>query len=305
MKQGKMNESMAEVLDTQDHPYGFRFDWVGRLKDALGGSAEGGSSRELTSIDVVQAMDCEGLWVANRDEDSSQARFSFAGRQALLTRRLARLWGRHDAGRGTRPFLFVESSLKDPFWMTELESNWLGEQSLDERIELVGEVSAVLCRLQNQIPFDDVSAGVHVGLAQRRVELGNLILVSDDVDFRVRTCEVEGEGAWARTVLLALVPEKPTMADLDRLGFSAAMHTITTGCPPARVAAYGLLDGKVTSLDVDAEWIGLQVGFIMATRKNIERIQRGDTLRLTPGRHCAHCPARQDCPLSRFGLEEF
>lgn len=304
MNQGKMNESLLEVLNTSEHPYGYRFDWVARLRDALEGVAEGRPCSELTSTDVTHAMDCPGLWAAKQESVSGLAPSS-SSRQALLTRQLARMWALDAAGRGTRPFQFVEASLNDPFWMTEQQSDWVGAQSFEERVELIGETSSVLCRLQNQIPFHDPSADVRVGLEWPQVEVGRLTLESDDVDFRVRTCEIDGEGAWARTVLLSLVTEKPTRVDLERLGFSAAMHTISTGCPPARVAAYGLIDGKLTSLDVDAEWIGLQIGYILATLKIIDRIQLGEEPLLTPGRYCANCPARQDCPFSGIGLEEF
>lgn len=304
MKQGKMNESLLEVLNTSEHPYGYRFDWVARLRDALEGAAESRPCSELTSVDVTQTMDCPGMWAAKQEMVTGVAQSS-SSRQTLLTRQMARMWAPDAAGRGTRPFQFVEASLNDPSWMTEHQSDWVGAQSFDERIELIGEISAVLCRLQDQIPFRDPSAEVRVGLEWPQVEVGRLTLVSDDVDFRVRTCEIDGEGAWARTVLLSLVTEKPTRVDLERLGFSAAMHTISTGCPPARVAAYGLIDGKLTSLDVDAEWIGLQIGYIMATLTIIDRIQLGEEPLLTPGRYCANCPARQDCPFSRIGLEEF
>jgi len=312
-----MNESLPEVLNTSEHPCGYRFDWVARLREALEGAANGRPCYELTSVDVTQAMDCPGLWAAKQEEATGGGQSSSPSQQMLLTRQMARMWGRDAANRRIRPFQFVEDNLNDPFWMTERQSAWVAAQSFDERIELVGEISAVLCRLQDQIPFRDPSADVYVGLKWPQVEVGcrtlvaddfevgRLTLVSDDVDFRVRTCEIDGEGAWARTVLLALVPEKPTQADLERLGFSAAMHTISTNCPPARVAAYGLLDGKLISLDVDAEWIGLQIGCIMATLRIIYRIQTGEEPPLTPGTYCANCPARRDCPFSRIGLEEF
>lgn len=300
-----MNESLIEVLNTSGHPYGFRFDWIARQRIALEEAANRRSCSRLTSLDVTQAMSCPGMWRATQEKQEGEGKVRAISRQTLLTRQMARMWGIEATRGATVPFLYVEACLNDPFWMTESQAEWIGTQTFEERIELIGEISAVLSRLQGQIPFNDRTAAVHVGLEWSEVEVGRLTLVSDDVDFRVRTCEIDGEGAWARTVLLGLVPEKPTQGDLESLGFSAAMHTISTGCPPARVAAYGLLDGKLTSLDIDADWIGLQVGYIMATLKVIEGLQTEESTPLTPGRYCAFCPAREECPLSQIGLEEF
>lgn len=304
MKKRKMNESLDEVLHVSyDYPYGFHFGWSRHLQEML----EGGAVCELTSADVALAMDCAGMWAATQETKLGHGLPTTASRQVLLTRQMARLWvnrGREATG-FAKPFLFVEALLNDSSWMTQDVCDWVGKQSFEERVELVGEVAAVLCRLDEELQeFYLYGVGLECPEVPE-VKVGNLTLISDDVDLRVGKCEYDEEGAWARTVLLALVPEKPTRADLERLGFSAAMHTLSTGCPPARVAAYGLLDGKLTSLDVDAEWIALQIGFIMATRKVIERVQTEEEPLLTPGRYCANCPARQACPFSRFGLEEF
>lgn len=303
MKMPQMFESLAEVLDTSEHPYGYRFDWVLGLQDELDAASESRQARELVPDDVSDLLNCPGLWMARREAGVFHGHPG--SRQVVLTRRIASLWAASAVNRGIPPIRFTETCLNEPSGLTEEEHRWVATLSGDERRELATEITAVICRLRDQIPFLDPSANVHVGLEWPRIDIGTLTLASNDVDFRVRTCEIDGEGAWARTVLLTLVPERPTRADLQRLGFSAAMHTISTGCPPARVAAYGLLDGKLTSLEVDAEWIGLQVGYIMSTLNIIDRIQNGDEPPLTPGKYCANCPARHDCPLSQIGMEEF
>jgi hypothetical protein len=300
-----MNESLITLLDTTAHPYGFRFDWLNRLSDGLAKTAKTVPKITITTTDVHNAMECPGLWEATKNSNATTRRTAYGGQQATLTRQLARRWIQATLKSPVRPFIYVEAQLKDFSWMNPEQAQWIGQQQFEERIETVSEISTVLSRIEKDIECEDFKLSAATGMRQTQIEIGNLTLISDDVDLCVGTHEIEGEGAWAKTVLLSFVSDRPTNNDLEKLGFSAAMHAITTGCPPARVIAYGLFDGLSRHIDVDADWIGLQIGSIMATAKTISRIRNGEEPTYTPGECCERCPMNTSCEASGHGWSPF
>jgi hypothetical protein len=298
-------DSLNSLLDVSGHPYGYRFDWVRRQTEALARASEGGPALTLTPDDVTNAMECAGLWEATPSAHLQSDRRQLVGQQLSLTHRVARRWMVAEAVAPVRPVSFVSSELGDHSWMTDTEVSWVARRSPEERTEIEHEMAAILSRVGQLVSFRDPHNPIRVGLEWPLVEIGNLVLASDDIDLCIGTHRVDGEGAWSSSVLVNFCLETPSETDLDRLGLSAVMHTISTGCPPARVIIYGLLDGTTDYRDVDADWLSLHFGFIMATQQVVRNSQNGETLTLTPGPHCARCPARRDCPFSRIGLEEF
>lgn len=299
------SQEVATLFDTTDHPYGFRFDWLNRLSEGLAKTSKTVSNITITTTDVHNAMECPGLWAAVKSCNATTRRAAYGGRQATLTRQLARRWMQATLKIPVRPFIYVEAQLNDLSWMTPEQAQWISQQPFEERIETVSEISTVLSRIKKDIKCEDLMSSAVVGMRQTQIEIGNLTLISDDVDLCVGTHEIEGEGAWAKTVLLSFVSDRPTNNDLEKLGFSATMHAITTGCPPARIIAYGLFDGASRYIDVDADWIGLQVGSIMATAKIISRIQNGEEPTYTPGEFCERCPMNMSCEFSGYGRSPF
>lgn len=300
-----MNNSLNTLFDTSKHPYGFRFDWLNRLSDSLANTSKDVSSIKMSAIDVHNVMECPGLWAATKNSNATTRRVAYGGRQATLTRQIARSWMEVTLKSPVRPFLYVEAQLNDFSWMTPEQVQWIGKQQFEERMETIGEISTVLSRIEKDFNFKDLKFPATIGMQQTQIEIGNLTLVSDDVDLCVGTHKIEGEGAWAKTVLLSFVATRPTNSDLEKLGFSAAMHAISTGCPPARIVVYGLFDGLNKHIDVDADWVGLQIGSIMATAKTITRIQNGEEPTFTPGEFCERCPMNITCEFSGFGINPF
>lgn len=298
-------DSLRTLLDVSGNPYGYRFDWVRRQKEALGEASQGGPALTLTPGDVTSAMECAGLWEATSSPPAQAGRRQSVGQQLALTHRVARRWMVAEAAAPVRPVSFVGTELDNHSWMTDIEVSWVARRSPEERMEVEHEMAAILSRVGQQVSFRDPAKPTRVGLEWPLVEIGNLALMSDEIDLCIGTHQVDGEGAWSNAVLVNFCLETPSEADLDRLGFSAVMHTISMGCPPARVISYGLLNGTADYRDVDAEWLNLHFGFIMATQRVIRSSQNSETLTLTPGPHCARCPERSECPFSRIGLEEF
>ncbi len=250
-------------------------------------------------------MECPGLWAASKESNAVTRRVAYGGRQADMTRQVARSWMRATLQSPVRPFEYVESQLNDVSWMTTEQERWIIQQNFEERVETVGEISTVLSRIGKDIEFERLKSSAVVGMHENNIEFGNLTLTSDDVDLCVGTHKIEEEGAWAKTVLLAFVSDKPNGSDLEKLGFSVAMHAMNTGCPPARVVAYGLFDGVRIYIDVDAEWVETEIGKIMATTKTINQIRNGNEPSYTPGDYCERCPLNMTCEFSGYGRSRF
>ena len=300
-----MNEPLMKLLDTERHPYGFRFDWTYRLSDHLANTGKSILDTKITSIDVHNAMECPGLWAASNESNAVTRRVAYGGQQAIMTRQVARSWMRATLQSPVRPFTYVESQLNDVSWMTPEQERWISRQNFEERMETVGEISTVLSRIGKDIKFERFKSSAVVGMRENNIEFGNLTLISDDVDLCVGTHKIEEEGAWAKTVLLSFVSAKPTGSDLEKLGFSVAMHTMTTGCPPALVVAYGLFDGMRIYIDVDADWVETEIGKIIATAKTINRIRSGEEPSYIPGEYCERCPLNMSCEYSGHGKRRF
>ena len=300
-----MSEPLMKLLDTEKHPYGFRFDWAYRLSDCLTNTGKSILDTKVTAIDVHSTMECPGLWAASNESKAITRRVAYGGRQAIMTRQVARRWMRATLQSPVRPFTYVESQLNDVSWMTHEQAQWISQQQFEVRMETVGEISTVLSRIEKDIKFERLKSSAVVGMPATEIEFGNLTLVSDDVDLCVGTHKIEEEGAWAKTVLLSFVPDRPTGSDLEKLGFSMAMHTMTTGCPPARVVAYGLFDGLSICIDVDADWVETEIGNIMATTKIINRIKSGEEPSYIPGEYCERCPMNTSCEFSGYGWSSF
>jgi hypothetical protein len=300
-----MTDSLMKLLDTEKHPYGFRFDWTYRLSDTLASTGKSVSKIKISSTDVHNAMECPGLWAASNESNAVTRRIKHGGRQAVMTRQVARRWMQANLQSPIRPFTYVEAQLNDVSWMTTEQAQWISRQQAEERMETVGEIATVLSRIERDIKFEKLKPSAHVGMRENNIEFGNLTLTSDDVDLCVGTHKIEEEGAWAKTVLLAFVSDNPNGSDLEKLGFSVALHAMNTGCPPARVVAYGLFDGVRIYIDVDAEWVETEIGKIMATTKTINQIRNGNEPSYTPGDYCERCPLNMSCEFSGYGRSRF
>ena len=301
-------EPLNSLIDVTEHPYGFRFDWVTQQTEALARIALGTPPLTISSTDVVDVMDCAGLWEARSGSGvppDSVARLRQTNPQLALTRRLARLWMATNHSTHQRPLDFIRTKLSDHAWASANDVSWVEQQRPEERLETEHEIAAILSRISGQVNSQNPDTPTRIRLERPRVEVGHLTLVSDDIDLCIGTHQIDCGGAWANSVLINFCLETPSESDLERLGFSAVMHTISTGCPPARVISYGLLNGVTDHRDVDAAWLSLHFGFIMATRTAMERSGTAEAIILTPGSHCSRCLDRRDCPFSEIDPEEF
>jgi hypothetical protein len=298
-----MNQQNLGLFDATESPYGYKFDWCRRIVEEIEGATDARPPLEIASADVVQAMECPGLLASVRSTNARTRRRRFNGPQSGLTRKVVRGWLGDARFAETQPLQYVRAQLNDASWMTSEEAEWLGVKTDAERDELAKETAVVLSRVKRDLNFGELHTPTKSWPQPSRVTVGNLILESNEIDLIVGANEVDSAGTWSKVVLLSLTTEYPTQSLIEELGLSVVAHTIVEGCAPARIVVYGLFDGRVCFREVNAEWVQLQVGRILATYNILSHLKTGSSTDLTPGPHCERCPARDECPGNSHGLE--
>lgn len=79
--------------------------------------------------------------------------------------------------------------------------------------------------------------------------------------------------------------------------FYALVATLRFGSPPFRSAVYSLSSGDWTDPDVTATTLrDAAERVVEGVNRYVETLTESRPLRLAPGRHCAWCPAAENCP---------
>jgi hypothetical protein len=290
-----LKDTLSTILDTKHHPYGFRSTWVDHLREHILERMADFPPTVLTPPEAEEVYECTGLWLSRQLENRPVWGVHHNGWQWEFTRLLVRRWLAQEPG-AEHPRTFVREHLNDLSWLPNSELHWLSGIPNEVKTELATELTVVLLRMGEQLDLDNDDRPIRIGLDNPTQQIGPLTLTADDVDFQLGEHQSDGEGAWPGTVLIGLVGDQPTQRDLERLGFSALMHALDTGCPPARIVAYGLFSGQKLHQDVDADWLRNRVGHILSTVSEITEFNNFRVIRLTPGHHCFGCTEQRDCP---------
>lgn len=294
-----MRRSLGTLVNQGNAPLGYPPEWVEGARRRIAEQAPFSGSVVLSDPEIGQILTCEGLWQGERDLALETVE-SPSCLQSRLTRELVKDWlVAMKGGDSGMPFHFVDDALNDFDSMDDGILRWIGPQSALERLETSCEISAVICRIAEELRFQALSDGLVLGPVANELDVDGVILQVTDVDLTIGSHRTSGEALWPGAVLVGFVPERPTAVDVDRLGFGALVHTLATGCPPGRVVSYGLLSGQGIGLDVERDWLDMALGGVLASIPKVMRLDNGEEPLLEPGDHCAKCPLAGECPFSQ------
>ena len=294
-----MRTSLGTLVSQGNAPLGYLPDWAENARRRIAERAPFGGSVVLSDPQIGQILTCEGLWQGERDLALEYVE-SPSCLQSRLTRQLVKKWIlAMKAGVPGMPLHFVDDALND-FDLMDIDiQRWIGPQSGLERLETTCEVAAVICRIAEEFSFESLPDGLEFGPVANELDIEGVILQVIDVDLTIGSHRTSDDALWPGAVLVGFVPERPTSVDVDRLGFGALVHTLATGCPPARVVSYGLLSGQGIGLDVERDWLEMALGGVLASIPKVMRLHNGEEPLLQPGDHCAKCPLAGECPFSQ------
>lgn len=107
----------------------------------------------------------------------------------------------------------------------------------------------------------------------------------------------KAEGTQARVLMVDLKTGAPQPGHLDDLRFYALLHTIRTGVPPFRLAAYYLDSGRYHAEDVSEDLLAQAAGRVVDGVSRIVELHLGDREpAVSPGPRCGWCAAAAECP---------